>query len=59
MPRSPTRRPAQAIPGVAVVLALLAFALPRAGAGATLDKAGVDPSLRTWLEKAAGQLEVA
>jgi tetratricopeptide (TPR) repeat protein len=30
----------------------------RAGAAATLDKAGADGALRAWLEKASGQVEV-
>jgi hypothetical protein len=38
--------------------ALQARAGDRSGAGAILDKAGLDGDLRAWLEKAAGQVEV-
>lgn len=38
--------------------ALQGRAADRAGATAALDKTGVDGSLRAWLEKTAGQLEV-
>jgi tetratricopeptide (TPR) repeat protein len=38
--------------------ALQARSGDRAGASATIDRAGLDPAARSWLEKAAGELEL-
>jgi hypothetical protein len=38
--------------------ALQARAGDRAGAASTIDRAGLDPQARTWLEKAAGEMEL-
>lgn len=44
--------------GALYLAALLARAGDRPGAAAAIDRAGLDPAARSWLEKAAGELEL-